>query len=139
MPDCVRWGVSEPGFIGLKDLRMPDNCFSQRGPARWSSVRDRQRAVLGVMPDGNEILIGHGDGVRCCISFGCVFGGCPIVPYEMSTGSERAESGLGGNELMYCIRFFVGSLVLLDGFPPLADFLRFRQFFLVRFLPVPLW
>ena len=32
------------------------------------------------MPDGNEILIGHGFGVMCCFSCGSDFGGCPIVP-----------------------------------------------------------
>ena len=33
-----------------------------------------------VMPDGNEILIGLGDGLMCCFSCCCGFGGCPIVP-----------------------------------------------------------
>ena len=53
---------------------------AQRGPALWSSVRDRQRANFGLMPDGNTILIGHCFDVRCCFSCGCDFWLCPIVP-----------------------------------------------------------
>ena len=35
---------------------------------------------LGVIPDGNEILIGHWGYVSYWLSFGCGFGLCPIVP-----------------------------------------------------------
>ena len=52
------------------------------------------------MPDGNDFLIGHWFGVMCCFSCYCVFGVCPIVPDELSAGSERAESGLVGYELL---------------------------------------
>ena len=75
-------GKSREVFVGtlIRVMEGSNNAVSQRGPVRWSSVRDRQLAVLGVMPDGNGTLIGHWFGVRCCFSCGCVFGVCPIVP-----------------------------------------------------------
>ena len=91
------------------------------------------------MPDVNEILIGHWFGVMCCFSFGCGFRLCPIVPDEMRAWSERAESGLMGYELMQWIRFFYGLSGVVGWFSAIGGFLRFRQFFLVRFLSVSLW
>ena len=51
------------------------------------------RMNLGVIPDGNEILIGHWGYVSYWLSFGCGFGVCPIVPDKMRAGCGRAESG----------------------------------------------
>ena len=66
-----------------------------RGDARYCCLNQNgQNLRIYRMPDGNDFLIGHCVGVRCCFSFGCGFRLCPIVPDEMRAGSERAESGL---------------------------------------------
>ena len=92
--DCLNQNFKHKGFflilpaVFLKD-DWPDGCLSEDTTAA-------NGAVFEVMPDGNEILIGHRVGVKCCFSFVCDFGLCPIVPDEMRAGSERAESGLVG-------------------------------------------
>ena len=58
--------------------------FSQRGPARCECRASARLSMTFegyvIVPDGIEILIGHGVGVRCCFSCGCGLGLCPIVP-----------------------------------------------------------
>ncbi|PQJ13027.1 hypothetical protein CJD36_004590 [Flavipsychrobacter stenotrophus] len=127
MPDYARWNEYGERKRGER-FRV-----SQRGPAGWSSVRDRQRAILEAMPDGSEILIGHWFGVRCCFSFGCDFRLCPIVPDEMRARSERAESGLVGYELMYWIRFFYGLYGVVGWFSAIGGFFAFPAVFFGAF------
>ena len=50
------------------------------------------RMNLGVMPDGNEIRIGHWSCVSCWLSFSCDFWLCPIVPDKMRTGSGERRA-----------------------------------------------
>ena len=54
------------------------------------------KEVIWVMPDGNEILIGHGVDVRCCFSCACDFEGCPIVPDEWEGGERKSGERFGG-------------------------------------------
>ena len=92
------------------------------------------------MPDGNEILIGHGIGVMYCFSCSCGFWSCPIVPDLCRALSEPGflkDSRIflmpDGNEIL----IGHGTGVML--FSPLAVFLCFRQFFFVRFLCMLYW
>ncbi|PQJ12624.1 hypothetical protein CJD36_002460 [Flavipsychrobacter stenotrophus] len=85
------------------------------------------------MPDGNEILIGHGIGVSCCFSSVCGFRLCPIVPDEMRARSERAESGFVGYELMYWIRFFYGLSGVVVWFSAIGGFFAFPAVFFDSF------